>query len=135
MNTAKKNNGNGEFIPVEDLINGPQPDWEEFTPVDTMSDPNSNLEHFHKSLNNPQPDGYSPDMPKKVSVEEIMNMDQKTWKVRESETELLDGNPTAQVNNKTQGYDYNSKESAEFVHDDLSLKDDELINNLTRETK
>lgn len=130
MEMAKENTGNGESIPVENLINRTQPGWEEFTPVDTMSDPNSKLEKFHESLNNPSPDGYSPNMPRRVSVEEIMNMDQKDWKVKESETDILKNNPVAQINNKTQGYDYGTKK-VEFEHDDLSLNGDELINNLT----
>lgn len=132
MDMAADNSGNGEKVDVADLINAEQPEWSEFKPEDTITESkDSHLDKVFSSLENPTLDEYSSDMPKKVSVENIMNMDQKTWKTKESETEVLGNDPVAQLNNKTQGYEYGMKVTQEFKHDDLSLRDDELINNLT----
>lgn len=52
MEMATSDNGNGEVIKVEDLINKPQKDWEQFTPKDTLENADTELFSTYDSLSN-----------------------------------------------------------------------------------
>lgn len=50
MDMARSNNGNGEVIPVEDLINREQPGWTQYTPVDTLENADSTVANLYDNL-------------------------------------------------------------------------------------
>lgn len=50
MEMATSDNGNGEVVKVEDLINKPQKDWEQYTPVDTLENADSELSNLNDAL-------------------------------------------------------------------------------------
>lgn len=50
MQMAKSNNGNGEVIPVENLINAEQPGWTQYTPVDTLENADSTIANLYDNL-------------------------------------------------------------------------------------
>lgn len=93
MEMAPSNTGNGEVIKVEDLINKPQKDWEEFKPTDTLENADSELFGTYDALS------------------QISNGKNETIKIED-------------FINRKPSYD-------ESKPDDLSLKDDQLISDLT----
>lgn len=50
MEMATSDNGNGEVVKVEDLINKPQKEWEQYTPVDTLENADSELANLNDKL-------------------------------------------------------------------------------------
>lgn len=71
MNMAVTNPGNGEVIKVEDLINKPQEDWKQFTPVDTLENADSEIANLNSELN----ESVSVETPSEViNVDDLMNM-------------------------------------------------------------
>lgn len=94
MEMATSDNGNGEVVKVEDLINKPQKEWEQYTPVDTLENADSELASLNDELSELPGVGTS----ETVKLEDIIN---KKGDVVEDKIE------------------------------DLSLNNDELINNLT----
>ena len=50
MEMATSDNGNGEVVKVEDLINKPQKEWEQYTPVDTLENADSELASLNDEL-------------------------------------------------------------------------------------
>lgn len=129
MEMAKENTGNGEVIKVDDLVNKEQPEWEYKEPIDTLTNADSELTELYDSLSKePTENSKSPDT---ISVEDLMNSDKKDWQVKDKFDSVLDGNIKAQIGNRTQLWELDNKSSNGIKKDDLSLKDDELINNLT----
>ena len=94
MEMATSDNGNGEVVKVEDLINKPQKEWEQYTPVDTLENADSELANLNDKLS---------ELPG----------------VESSETVKLED-----IINK-------KEDVVEDKIEDLSLNNDELINNLT----
>lgn len=69
MQMATSNNGNGEVIPVEDLINKEQPGWTQYTPVDTLENAGSELANLYDNLSMSRGDGKE----EKIKIEDFIN--------------------------------------------------------------
>lgn len=68
MDMATSDNGNGEVVKVEDLINKPQKDWEQYTPVDTLENADSELSNLNDALSyTPSSNGDT------IKLEDLMN--------------------------------------------------------------
>lgn len=93
MEMAPSDTGNGEIVKVEDLINKPQKDWEEFKPTDTLENADSELFGTYDALSN----------------------------VNRGKSETI----------KLEDFINRKPESDDDHVDDLSLKDDQLISDLT----
>lgn len=94
MEMATSDNGNGEVVKVEDLINKPQKEWEQYTPVDTLENADSELANLNDKLSELPGVGTS----ETVKLEDIINK---------------------------------KEDVVEDKIEDLSINNDELINNLT----
>lgn len=94
LEMATSNSGNGEVVKVEDLINKPQKDWEQFTPTDTLENADSSLYGLYDDLSS-----INRGVNENVKIEDFINR--------------------------------KPSDSSELPSDDLSLKDDELIRDLT----
>lgn len=95
MDKATSDNGNGEAMKVEDLINSGHPEWKQYEPVDTLTNADGEMANLH---------------------------------------ERLSANPPAPEVNKTIKYEDYLNTTAEPVADhyeNLQLKDDQLISDLT----
>lgn len=69
MKMAKSDTGNGEIIPVEDLINAEQPGWTQYTPVDTLENADSELSNLYDNLSMTRDAGKN----EKIKLEDFMN--------------------------------------------------------------
>lgn len=94
MNMATSDNGNREVVKVEDLVNKPQKEWSQYTPVDTLENADSELASLNNELSELPGVGAS----ETVKLEDIINK---------------------------------KEDAVEDKIEDLSLNNDELINNLT----
>lgn len=123
-----KGNDNGEVIKVEDLVNKPTPEWEYKEPLDTLTNADSEHTELYDKLSKEPTEEL--EAPASISVEDLMNSDKKDWKVKEEIDSVLKGDVKSQLGNKVQEWE-NTDSVSEGKKDDLSFRNDELIQNLT----
>lgn len=84
MTMATSDNGNGEVVKVEDLINKPQKEWEQFTPKDTLSESDSELFSLNDELSE-----MTNGLEDKVKIEDFINRDNyNTGSLKEDDLSL-----------------------------------------------
>lgn len=66
-------NSNGEVIKVEDLINKPQKNWEQYTPLDTLENADSELTNLYDNLSK-----FNSKEGEVIKVEDFMNMNHES---------------------------------------------------------
>lgn len=69
MIMATSDNGNGEVVKVEDLVNKPQKEWSQYTPVDTLENADSELSNLNDKLSELPGDSKN----EVVKIEDIIN--------------------------------------------------------------
>lgn len=94
MNMATSDSGNGEVVKVEDLVNKPQKEWSQYTPVDTLENADSELASLNDELSDLPGVGTS----EIVKIEDIIN---KKEDVVEDKIEDLNLNNDELINNLT----------------------------------